>query len=163
MSIPARVSRWQSLATDVAALFKLDPMLILAIMDRESLGGDALSPKGPEGTGDAGHGRGLMQIDDRAHPDFIAQQHKDGTPLWQVPYDNLEFAARLLKANLDALGGDVAAAVAAYNCGLGRIRKAQAQMRPDATLRERLHAYDCFTTGRDYCSDVLARRDAFSM
>ena len=143
-------------------MWKVDPMLLLAIMDRESLCGLALHPSGPTGVGDAGHGRGLMQIDDRAHPDFISQLHRDGTPLWQVAHDNVDFAARLLKANLDALGGDVAAAVAAYNAGLGRIRKAQSMMKPDATLRERIHAYDRFTTGSDYVSDVLARRDAFS-
>jgi Transglycosylase SLT domain len=111
-----------------------------AIMDRESAGGQTLSPRGPTGTGDGGHGRGLMQIDDRAHVEFTSGDE------WQDPQANVTYAAKLLRSLYDASGGDLAKAVAAYNAGPRVFRLAD----PDS-----------MTTGGDYSADVLARADSF--
>ncbi|GEL75525.1 transglycosylase SLT domain-containing protein [Myxococcus virescens] len=160
--LPSRLSRWRSTVEPIAALYRLDPLLVYAVMDRESLGGDALTPKGPSGTGDHGHGRGLMQVDDRAHKGFVSAVDDLGRPLWQDPSVNVLYGCRLLRRNLDSLDGYMAGALAAYNAGLGRVRSALARLPPDATDAQRLAAVDGVTTGRDYASNVLSRRERFA-
>jgi hypothetical protein len=107
--------------------------------------------------GDKGNGLGLMQLD-RRH----AGRALLPGDAWKDPETNIRAGARELRKNLDRLHGDVAAAVAAYDASLDHIVRAQAQMKPDATLEERVHVFDAFTTERDYVADVLKRRDAFS-
>ena len=70
--LPSYGRQYADLILKVAAEQNISPFIIAAILDRESRFGDALTPKGPSGTGDGGHGRGLMQIDDRFHQTFIA-------------------------------------------------------------------------------------------
>lgn len=159
--LPPRLERWRELAVAVGSIYKLDPALLLAIMDRESRGGDALKPPGPGGTGDAGHGRGLMQIDDRSHTGFLGAKDWAGRMLWQQPAFNVLYAASLLRTNLDALGGDMPAAVASYNCGLGSVKRALAKMAPNATPAQRIHVLDSYTANRNYVSDVLAKRELY--
>lgn len=65
---------------------------LAGIMWRESAFGLALSPPGPTGTGDNGHGRGLMQIDDRSFPDFTSSDD------WMDPYQNIKQGAAVLTA-----------------------------------------------------------------
>jgi len=74
--------------------------IIWAIGSRESRWGLALSPPTPAGTGDYGHGRGLMQIDDRWHPEFI------GSGGWQDPQANIR--VRLRGRCVTTCGGSVA-------------------------------------------------------
>lgn len=74
----------------VARETNLDPFLIFALGDRESQWGDALTPKGPGGTGDFGHGRGLMQIDDRSNAAWLAAND------WRDPYKNVRRGAEIL-------------------------------------------------------------------
>lgn len=162
MPLPSRLDRWRSVVEPVAALYKLDPLLVYAVMDRESLGGDSLKPAGPAGTGDHGHGRGLMQIDDRAHRGFVAALDDLLRPLWQDPAFNVIYGCRLLRRNLDALDGYVPGALAAYNAGLGRTRSVLAKLAPGASEAERLAAVDGVTTGSDYASDVLRRQREFA-
>ncbi|MEM1044405.1 MAG: lytic transglycosylase domain-containing protein, partial [Bacteroidota bacterium] len=90
--------------------------------------------------------RGLMQIDDRWHPEFVRAHRNDDHAA------NARYAARLLADNLRAFDGDYIAAVAAYNSGPGNVRKA---------LRRDLPA-EHYTTGRDYATDVLARARVIS-
>lgn len=161
MNLPERLQKWAPLATPIALNYGLDPALLLAIVDRESLGGDALKPPGPAGTGDGGHGRGLAQLDDRSHP-FTSCVDDTGAALWKDPWLNLSYAARLLRRLLDTFHGDTAAALAAYNAGAGRVARALAPLPKDATLAERLRVLDPLTTGRDYASNILARRDSFT-
>lgn len=57
---------------------------------RESDCGCALKPPGPAGLGDAGHGHGLLQIDDRSHgPDLKKRD-------WTKPYINAQMALEVL-------------------------------------------------------------------
>lgn len=115
-----------------AELNGLRPKILAGIMYRETAGG--LSPLldkiGPEGRGDNGHGRGLMQIDDRWWPGYINKN------TWQDPESNINFGAYVLhikimfftlkrnilpeeyKDRTEELG------IAAYNAGEGRVLKA---------------------------------------
>jgi len=147
MSVPSRILRYERELKCAAELYDLDWIALAAIMERESGGGEMLTPRGPSGTGDGGHGRGLMQIDDRWHPLFIA------SGLWRAPEFNVVYAARLLRDNLKALSGDYSAAVSAYNAGLGTIRRVIAEhAQHGGNLTEQMDA----VTTRRYCSGVTA-------
>lgn len=61
--------------------------------------------------------RGLVQINPDAHPAFFRRHD------WKDPKQNLEYGIGLLKHNLEVFGGDVDKAVAAYNAGIGGVRK----------------------------------------
>lgn len=117
---------------------------LAAICDRESCGGLTLHPKGPGGTGDGGHGRGLMQIDDRSFPEFC------GSDKWKNPRENILFGALVLSLKWKALGVK-SQAIAAYNCGVGNVRRA---------LREG-QDIDRYTTFRNYSADVSKRAAKF--
>ena len=132
----------------------VSPYVICGIGSRESEWGlsRALDQPGPGGKGDGGHGRGLMQIDDRWHA--FARNGK-----WADPEANLLYAARVLVSSrsyikqrysltADAL---LRATVAGYNCGAGNVAKA---------LKRGLDV-DFYTTGRDYSKDVLSRAGWF--
>jgi len=124
-----------------------DINLLVAIMDRESYCGLLLKPPGPRGTGDNGHGRGLMQIDDRFHPDFCAD-----IEVWGDPFQNTLYGATLLRTYIRSIGTDVQG-IAAYNAGPNRVVKS------GYTLVEDL---DTLTEGGNYVSDVLKRMAMFT-
>lgn len=145
--------RYRSIIEAVAKRHDLAPALVAAIGSRESRWGIALSPKGPAGKGDHGHGRGLMQIDDRFHEFALSGR-------WQDPEANLEYGCALLVAYYHELGqttklpqGPVLmrAALAGYNSGCGNVRKALRNGRD----------VDYYTSGRDYSADVLNRAGWF--
>jgi hypothetical protein len=107
--------------------------------------------------GDFGHGRGVFQIDDRFHHNWL-EQHGAGAPGETPPLGAAaELAASLLVESLavahrHGLGGDAAAkfAASAYNAGLG-----------GALAGLRRGDSDLETTGRDYGRDVVARMHVF--
>ena len=72
----------------------LDYLLLAAICSRESGFGRYLTPPGPGGTGDSGHGHGLMQIDDRTWGVWLASHD------WPSPYTNITKGAQLLVSNM---------------------------------------------------------------
>lgn len=157
-ALPARLSRWLPQFISAALCFDIDVSTLAAIIDRESLGGDALKPKGPAGNGDSGHGFGLGQIDDRTHGGFLAARFWDGVRLWQEPTFNILYAARLLRSNLNATGGDLPLAIAAYNCGLKRARWMLAEkMGLILSESHRVAVLDSATANGNYLSDVLRR------
>jgi soluble lytic murein transglycosylase-like protein len=160
MKLPQRLAQWKDVVEPCARYYRLDSALVYAVMDRESNGGELLKPRGPGGTGDFGHGRGLMQIDDRAHP-FTSCQDDTGRSLWADAWFNVSYACRLLARLMLTFNGDVAAAVGAYNTGAGNVRKALAGVAATASLEERVKAVDRYTAGHDYVRDVLKRRAAF--
>lgn len=134
----------------------LDAAVVAGIGSRESAWGRLLTPRGPGGTGDGGHGRGLMQIDDRYHQGFIASGR------WSNPKDNIDYAIDQVLANyysyLDqntALDGRelLRGAIAAYNSGLSNVTRA---------LSQGLDV-DHYTTGQDYSWDVLNRAGFFQL
>jgi hypothetical protein len=96
-ALPEAGKRYFSDIVRVASETGLSPFLLAAIMDVESRFGTTLTPPGPAGKGDGGHGHGLMQIDDRNHGAFLAQKMPDGTPKWANPYENIKYAAGVYK------------------------------------------------------------------
>lgn len=125
-----------------------DVLTLMAICSRESRFGLLLDK---DGRGDAGHGLGLMQIDDRSYPEFAEADYQDpetnilkGAEVLQGKYNYLADHFELFKENFAALWWG---AVAAYNCGEGNVHKALEQGR----------GVDYYTTGRDYSFDVKNR------
>ncbi len=166
-----RAGPYAELVWHAAGLANVDPLLLAPVVDRESLFGLALDPKGPKGTGDHGNGLGFGQLDRNAHP--LVASFRLGKPedwvrdaeqypfLWTCPGWNLYHAALKLRLNLDAFAGDHLPAIAAYNASIGRVLAALGALPADAPIAVRVKALDAVTTGRDYVSDVLRRRDEF--
>jgi len=170
-TLPRRLAKWLHIARAAEQLLGTDALFTLAVMDRESFGGELLHPRGPTGTGDKGHGRGLMQIDDRAHPTLAAALLCDGTPLLQHPVFNTFIGAHYLAHLLhrfDGMGVEpMLPAAAAYNAGPGKVQAALRKLKVPASREAALAALDPLTTpGKpgepgNYVSDVHARRAQF--
>lgn len=142
---------YEALIMEAAEDFNFQPSVIGGIGSRESFWGLILTPKGPTGTGDKGHGRGLLQIDDRSH-EFAR------TGNWKIPRDNMRYGCDLLADNRAVLKSEgltgrklLIATLASYNAGLG------------AVLGALDHAVDVdsVTAGRDYGKDTIDRAGWF--
>jgi hypothetical protein len=94
--------------TAAATRHHLEPRLLAAVAAQETGGPGANS--GRNIVGDGGHGRGLFQIDDRWHS--FAR-----SPAAMDPAKNADYAAGMLAGNLERYGGNVRAALSAYNTG----------------------------------------------
>ena len=86
----------------------LDPTLLAAVAAQET--GGPGSNSGANVVGDGGHGHGVFQIDDRYHA-FAS------TPAAMDPAQNANYAAGMLSGLLQKYGGNVHAALSAYNAG----------------------------------------------
>jgi hypothetical protein len=86
----------------------LDPAFLAAVAAQETGGPGANS--GANVVGDGGHGHGLFQIDDRYHVFASTAAAMD-------PAQNADYAAGMLSGLLQKYGGDVHAALSAYNAG----------------------------------------------
>jgi len=165
-TLPQRLRRWMAYLKAAELCFNIDPLLVAAVMDRESNGGDALDPSGPAGTGDGGHGRGLMQIDDRAHPTLAAALAPWGQPLLASPALNILIGAGFLAhlaRGFEAMTEDPwLPAIAAYNRGPTRVRQILAEVGSNPTRAELISALDAGSAGNNYVSDVLRRRETFT-
>lgn len=100
-SLPAYAQPYAEVMLRVAREEGIDPFLIFALGDRETVWGtsSALDRKGPAGKGDGGHGHGLMQIDDRSNGAWLAANE------WWDPYVNVRRGVQILKLKLDFLSG----------------------------------------------------------
>src|SRR5580704_9995535 len=115
MSLDAVASRLANTGVAYAAQIEnaarrhgLNPDLLAAVAAQET--GGPGSNSGANVVGDGGHGHGLFQIDDRWH-EFAA------TAAAADPAENADYAAGLLRTLLDRYGGNVRAALSAYNSG----------------------------------------------
>ena len=132
------------------------------IIERESGFGAFLSPRGPNGLGDYGHGHGLGQVDDRWNSDEPELSRRRMRHLesgdWTDPRKHLTFCAvevfRRAYDQLPQLGGDerLKAAAAAYNAGAPAVLDALS-LGADP---------DSVTTKKNYGRDVLARAASFA-
>jgi hypothetical protein len=86
----------------------LDADLLAAVAAQETGGPESNS--GRNIVGDGGHGHGVFQIDDRWHS-FAT------TPAAMDPTQNADYAAGMLSGLLKRYGGNVRAALSAYNSG----------------------------------------------
>lgn len=174
--LPERLGQWSN--EIAAAAVKTVPRgvpvqcwaaWIAAVMDRESGGGELLTPKGAAGTGDRGHGRGLMQLDDRdltrpEDPPFqraFAQKRlamvKDGT--WRLADRNVLAGASYLRDLYHHFNGAVPLMLAGYNASLSRV---QAAVAGHELALDVVALVDEVTYGGDYVSDVLGRAARWS-
>jgi len=136
--LPKEYQEWAPHVEAAAEKHKLDPALLFAVISRETNGRNI--------EGDNGHGRGLMQIDDRWHKDWLSKNSEG-----MDPASNIMKGAEILRSNLNYFKGDMTKAVAAYNAGCGGVNKAvKAGKEPDSA-----------TTGGNYASDVLNRMETF--
>lgn len=100
--------RFRARVAELAAKYDISPTLLEAVVWQESRwNAGAVSPVGA---------RGLAQL----MPGTARQMGVD--PL--DPMANLEGGARYLRMQLDAFGGDIERALAAYNAGPARVQKA---------------------------------------
>ena len=94
--------------TAAAERHQLDPRLLAAVAAQET--GGPRENSGANMLGDGGHGHGLFQIDDRYHAFASSAAAMD-------PSQNADYAAGLLSGLLQKYGGNVHAALSAYNAG----------------------------------------------
>jgi peptidoglycan hydrolase-like protein with peptidoglycan-binding domain len=141
----ARARGWTPVMRKAEERWRLPAGLLLAVASRETDMEDIV--------GDKGHGRGLFQIDDRFHAEWLAAHGAPGPGTTPRLEDAADFAASMLASNL-AFGkqnGVTAAeqlrfACSAYNAGAG-----------GALAGQQLGDCDRKTTGGDYGRDVLER------
>jgi soluble lytic murein transglycosylase-like protein len=99
---------WRARVAELAAKYDISPSLLEAVVWQESRWNPAaVSPVGA---------RGLAQL----MPGTAQQMGVNPND----PRANLEGGARYLRMQLDAFGGDVEKALAAYNAGPGRVKSA---------------------------------------
>jgi hypothetical protein len=145
----ARAQKWESAMTAAETAKTLPAGLLLAVASQETDMNDVV--------GDSGHGRGLFQIDDRSHTDFLTRNGAAGAggkpPIGAAAL----YAAALLRGNLDygAANGVKQAdrpkfMLSAYNAGAG-----------GAIAGYREGDSDRRTTGSDYGRAVLLRHATF--
>ncbi len=150
------LKKYEWVVKKVAAKYGVPPSVLAGLGSRESHWGLALTPPGPSGTGDHGHGRGLLQIDDRWHVPFIQ------TGKWADGNENIIYGGAVLKNCMDYFVKKdnwtmsyqlIQAGVAGYNCG------------PRRALDGYKIGYgvDYYTTGRDYSKNVLERAGWFQL
>ncbi len=108
ISASAGPPQWQPRVAELAAKYDISPALLAAVVWQESRwNAGAVSPMGA---------RGLAQL----MPDTARQMGIDP----HDPSANLEGGARYLRLQLDAFGGDLEKALAAYNAGPARVARA---------------------------------------
>lgn len=141
----ARAAGWDRHCAAGEQASGLPAGLLLAIASQETDMNDVV--------GDGGHGRGLFQIDDRFHRDFLARNGAAG-PGGRPPVPAAaRYAAGLVRANLDFAARNgvrepdrLKFCLSAYNAGAG-----------GALAGYREGDSDRRTTGRDYGKAVLGR------
>lgn len=165
MPLPSRIRQWWPQIHEAAAMTGVDAYVIAAIMDRESMGGYALTPVGPSGTGDHGHGLGLLQIDSRYHQDFAIRTLPDGRNAWEDAQLNVLYGANILATLLKRFEryerAQLPAAIAGYNADPVRVEAALDHLTYPCSYEAQVEACDTVTTHCDYVSDVLGRIDRF--
>lgn len=160
----ARMKQWAPQLAAAEMCYGVDPFTLAAIIDRESEGGGALTPPGPEGR--RADGFGLAQLHQDEHVSFLLAQSPDGKPLWTDPSLHILYTAKHFRRLVDAFqlaeGIDLPPAIAAFDIGVRRVRIILAQ-KPFSELStdSKIATLDEATTGKDYVSDVLSRRASF--
>ena len=107
LSISERVHEFLPIINEAAAVYKLDPDLLKAVIARESSGNPAAVSKNGA--------KGLMQLIDSTAADLDVQNVFD-------PKENIFAGARYLKELLVEHKGDLGLALAAYNAGPGAVK-----------------------------------------
>lgn len=150
------LKKYEDIIKKVASAYGIPASVIAAIGSRESSWGLGLTPPGPAGTSADGHGRGLMQIDDRWHVPFV-QSGK-----WADAKENIVYGAAVLKNSIEFIVKKLSwpmgyrllkAGLAGFNCGPARVLQAI----------QNGYDEDFYTAGRNYAKDILERAGWFQM
>jgi soluble lytic murein transglycosylase len=155
---PARFHQFDNLIRSVAAEHQLDPMLVKAVVWRESR-------FDPRKLGSAGE-RGLMQVSERAAREWARETHAENFSVDDLsdPRTNLEAGTWYLRRALDhwqRQKNPMAFALAEYNAGASRAQRwankdADTPM-PEQTFRANID----FPVTRKYVERVLQRYDFY--
>lgn len=129
-ALPPSVRQWAPLFINAGRMYGVNPWVLAGICYRESRGGDALTPKGPAGTGDftprgsgstyfrfanpatglppdgKGWGRGIMQLDFGAENAWVTSHD------WTDPQASINRAAEILAGRLAFFASQPFSAVA---------------------------------------------------
>jgi hypothetical protein len=125
-----QLRRWKTRIDAEAKAIGVDPWLIAAIISRETAVSNryCLPPQEGGKLGDAGFGHGPMQIDKRSFPEWCERWRNgqlltgDGIAMGcQVLKQKMRSIARLIPEMPES--ERLRAAVAAYNCGEGNVRR----------------------------------------
>jgi beta-lactamase superfamily II metal-dependent hydrolase/soluble lytic murein transglycosylase-like protein len=141
----ARDKGWIPFFTEAANRFNFPVALLIAVASRETNVMNIV--------GDGGHGRGIMQIDDRSFPDF-ARSGRAMDPRQNILKGAEVLNGKRLFLSRSGVSGQLLtrASVAAYNHGEGNI------LRNIRNGRD----VDSGTAHNDYSEDVLARAAVFT-
>ena len=138
--------RHEDIIRQQAAEKRVDASLIAAVIYAESKFDDRTSSAGA---------RGLMQITPQAAKDI--ERHSGGTSFQlgdlSDPEINIRYGTFLLRELLDRYGGDVVAALAAYNAGPGNVDRWGGSKLTVAEIP--------FPETRAYVEDVLDKQRAY--
>jgi soluble lytic murein transglycosylase-like protein len=145
--LPKQFRHYLPYVRAAAKKYHVSQAIILAVMDRETGDPHKIGLGGHNVRGDGGHGRGLMQIDDRSHGSWLAG-HDGGMD----PKSNIDYGTSIIAANLRQFHGNKHEALAAYNSGAGNVQRA---------LRNGLSP-DAYTANHNYGADVLRRAKWFT-
>jgi soluble lytic murein transglycosylase len=141
--------RYRALVREAAEEFGLDPLLVAALVHRES-------GFRPEARSRAG-ARGLMQLMPATAEEVAGKLGLDGysEAMLEEPRVNLRLGCAYLRELLDRFGGDERVALAAYNAGYGKVDRWLKEARGDV---ERMMEECAFPETRRYVHDVLGTR-----
>lgn len=152
-----RASKHKDSIVAGAKKFGFKPSLIAAIGSRETRWLDKFFLGDIDPHTHKAHGHGPMQVDDRSFGPWCSKWISDGMPVSQA----IEKGCEVLAAKYKSIGRLVPgldetmhlrAAIAAYNCGEGNVKKVLLS-KDDVDTR---------TTGKDYSKDVLERAKTFA-
>lgn len=189
MNLPARLAPYATLFACAGAHHGVEPLLIAAVMDRESEGGEApgYHPKGPAGTGDwtARRGHWLhsphVRVVTELPPGWHPPRDDEGNVLpgpYAIPADGMGWGRGLMQhdyerallfdwrdpaTNIDEGAKLLAELLAEFprarSSAIAAYNCGAGNVRKAILLG---HDCDHFTTGRNYSADVLRRLAAFA-
>lgn len=155
----------------------IDAFHVLGLIDRESECGlsSGLDQKGPAGIGDNGNGYGLGQFDKNPHPDSYVDENGltndqwiAASDDWKDPQKNITRVCAQLRWGIQYLqpacpnpAWALVASIAAYNAGPPHVKRILAGLDASCSIEFVVSALDVITTGHDYVTDVLGRRQKF--
>lgn len=163
---PDRIAQWEPVLFELHRRHGIHRLLSGALMDRETRGGTSplLRPLGPSGKGDAGHGHGVWQLDDRSHAAFLLERLPDGRFKWEDPLEAGDYAMRtVLLPALRLFKGDLHFALCAWNAGAGAVKAVLAKAPAHSALAALHRMADGRTAHGDFASDVLFRMGCFAV
>jgi soluble lytic murein transglycosylase len=155
---PARFQQYDAIIERVAAEHQLDPMLVKAVVWRESR-------FDPQKVGTAGE-RGLMQVSEVAANDWARETHKENFRVEELfdPKTNLEVGAWYLHRALEHWSGQsdpTPFALAEYNAGASRAQRWAGGAAGPAMQEQAFRSNIDFPRTRKYVESIVARRDFY--